>query len=54
MRGSRHKNDSNDINMPANVLESISPFSSDCTLRDIVIGVTAKEEVDVNELQVVG
>ena len=36
MRDSRQKRDSNDIKMLANVLESISPFNSDCTLRNIV------------------
>lgn len=53
MRDSRQKRDSNDIKKIANILESISPFNSDCTLRNIFTGVTA-EEVNVDKLHFFG
>lgn len=49
LRGSRQNRDSNDIKTVLNMLKPISPFQSDPTLRNIVTGVTAGVEVNVDE-----
>ena len=54
MSAARMKRDQDDISKIKEKLKSHSPFSDDSTLRNIITGVVAQDDVNVDEYQTVG